>query len=88
MRLLKLGATTINIERAIRIDDHGATLTIDFIPADNPTLPLSIQLEGAAAEALRQWLAVNAEDILSNLNSTGDQLAEPQPYVSPRSTRT
>jgi hypothetical protein len=88
MRLLKFGDTTINIERAIRIDDNGSYLTIDFVAVDNPTLPLNIRLEGAAAEALRQWLAINAEDLLDELRDTGDDLGEPQPYVSPRSSAT
>ena len=86
MRLLKFGDTTINMDRAIRIDDNGAYVTVDFVPSDNPTLPLNIRLEGYAAEALRRWLVANAEDMLGDENMTGDELGEPQPYVSPRST--
>jgi hypothetical protein len=86
MRLLRFGNTTINIDRAIRIDDTGGYVSIDFMPVDNPTLPLNIRLEGAAAQALREWVATNAED-LSGQSSMPDQLGSPQPYVSPRSTR-
>lgn len=87
MRLLKFGDTIINIDRAIRIDDNGRFIDIDFVPVDTLTSSLNIQLEGSAAEALRGWLATNAEDLLGNAEPLSDQLRDPRPYVSPRSTR-
>lgn len=87
MRLLKFGDTIINIDRAIRIDDNGQFISIDFVPVDTLTLSLNIQLEGPAAEALRGWLATNAEDLLGNVDPIGEGLGTPRPYVSPRSTR-
>lgn len=87
MRLLKFGDTIINIDRAIRIDDHGRSIDVDFVPVDTLTSSLNIQLEGPAAEALRAWLATNAEDLLGNVDPISEQLSDPRPYVSPRSTR-
>lgn len=85
MKLVKLGDTTINIERAIRIDDGGSFLTVDFVAADNPLLPLNVRFEGPEALALRRWLQANAEDISQlGADSTGDPLAGPKPYTSPR----
>jgi hypothetical protein len=87
LRLLKFGDTIINIDRAIRIDDNGRFIDIDFVPVDTLTTSLNIQLEGPAAEALRGWLATNAEDLLGGVEPLSDQLGDPRPYVSPRSTR-
>ncbi len=85
MKLLKVGDTTINIEHAVRIDDGGDYITVDFVPHDNPALPLNVRFEGREAEALRRWIAANAEDIAQlEAGSTGDPLSGPQPYVSPR----
>ncbi len=85
MKLLKLGDTTINIEHAVRIDDNGDYISVDFVPHDNPALPLNIRFEGREAAALRRWITANAEDIdLLEAGSTGEPLTGPQPYVSPR----
>jgi hypothetical protein len=85
MKLLRFGDTTINIDRAIRIDDSGSYISVDFVPQDNPALPLNIRFEGKDAVALRRWIRANAED-MSQLadGSIGDQLSDPQPYTSPR----
>jgi hypothetical protein len=85
MKLLKFGDTTINIELAIRIDDSGDYISVDFVPHDNLSLPLNIRFTGREAVALRSWIAANAEDMSEhNLDNTGDRLDEPKPYVSPR----
>lgn len=85
MRLLKFGFTTLNIERAIRIDDNGTYVSVDFVPADNTMLPLNIRFEGKEAAALRLWIARNAEDMSDfDPESTGDPLGPPKPYASSR----
>ena len=85
MKLLKFGDTTINIERAIRIDDSGSYLSIDFVAADNPLLPLNVRLEGTEAAALRRWLTLHAEDMSQlEAGSIGESLDDPKPYTSPR----
>lgn len=85
MKLLKFGDTTINIERAIRIDDSGSYISVDFVPQDNPALPLNVRFEGQEAAALRRWIAANAEDMSQLATAgTGEPLGGPQPYVSPR----
>jgi hypothetical protein len=85
MRLLRFGDTTINIDRAIRIDDSGTYVTVDFVPQDNPALPLNVRFEGRDAEVLRRWIRANAEDMSQfREGSTGDPLSDPQPYASPR----
>lgn len=85
MKLLKFGDTVINIERAIRIDDSGSYISIDFVPADNAELPLNIRLEGREAAALRTWIALNAEDMTEfDPANTGDPLGPKLPYTSSR----
>jgi hypothetical protein len=85
MKLLKFGDTTINIERAIRIDDSGTYITIDFVAADNPTLPLNVRFEGEDAAALRHWIHANSEDMSQfEPGSTGGPLDDPKGYISPR----
>ncbi len=85
MKLLKFGDITINIARAIRIDDHGSHIDIDFVASDNPLLPLNVQFTGGDAAALRRWIAANAEE-MSHVDeeSTGEALDDPRPYISPR----
>jgi len=85
MRFLRFEDTTINIDRAVRIDDDGISISVDFAPAGNLAQPLNLRLEGRDAAALRQWLAVNAEDMSQlEAGSTGEPLDGPRPYVSPR----
>lgn len=85
MKFLKFGDTTINIARAIRIDDNGSYISVDFVAADNAVLPLNVRFDGKDAESLRGWIAANAEDMTGfDLESTGDPLGDPRPYTSPR----
>ncbi|HSH77238.1 MAG TPA: hypothetical protein VLA19_01750 [Herpetosiphonaceae bacterium] len=85
MRFLRFEDTTINIDRAVRIDDDGISIIVDFAPAGDSVQPLNLRLEGRDAAALRQWLAVNAEDMSQlGAGSTGEPLDDPKPYVSPR----
>jgi len=85
MKLLKFGDTVINIDRAIRIDDSGSYISIDFVPADNALLPLNIRLEGPEAAALRKWLTLNAEDMAGfGPASTGEPLGPKTPSSSAR----
>lgn len=85
MKLLRFGDTTINIERAIRIDDSGSYISVDFVAADNPMLPLNVRLEGRDAEMLRRWLAANSENLSEEVSpNTGAPLDGPKPYISPR----
>ena len=85
MKLLRFGDTTINIDRAIRIDDSGSYMSVDFVAQDNAALPLNVRFEGQEAAALRRWILANAED-MSHLDadSTGEDLTGPRPYISPR----
>ena len=85
MKLLRFGDTTINIDRAIRIDDSGSYMSVDFVAQDNAALPLNVRFEGQDAVALRQWILANAEDMSQlDAGSTGESLSDPQPYISPR----
>jgi hypothetical protein len=85
MKLLRFGDTTINIARAIRIDDGGTYITVDFVASDNPLLPLNVRFEGKDAAALRHWIRANAEDLTQlDEESIGDPLSGPKPYTSPR----
>lgn len=85
MKLLTFGNTTINIDRAIRIDDSGSYLSIDFVPTDNPMLPMNVRLDGRDAAALRSWLAANSENLSEGeSDSIGAPLDDPRPYTSPR----
>jgi hypothetical protein len=85
MKLLRFGDTTINIDRAIRIDDSGSYVSVDFVAQDNPALPLNVRFEGPDADALRRWIRANAEDMSQlGAGSTGADLTDPQPYISPR----
>jgi hypothetical protein len=85
MKFLKFGDTTINIDRAIRIDDGGSYISVDFVASDNPLLPLNVRFEGTEAAALRRWIAANAEDMTQlDAASTGGPLDDPRPYISPR----
>jgi hypothetical protein len=85
VKWLKFGDMTLNIERAIRIDDNGRVISVEFAAVDSHHQAASVRLEGRAAEALRRWLAANAEDLFGpDERSTGDALDDPRPYVSPR----
>ena len=85
MKLLRFGDTTINIDRAIRIDDSGSYMSVDFVAQDNAALPLNVRFEGSEADALRRWIRANAEDMSQlGAGSTGADLTDPQPYISPR----
>ncbi len=85
MKLLRFGDTTINIDRAIRIDDSGSYMSVDFVAQDNPALPLNVRFEGEEAVALRRWILANAEDMSQlDMGSTGESLSDPQHYISPR----
>jgi hypothetical protein len=85
MQLLRFGDTTINIERAIRIDDSGSYISVDFVAQDNTALPLNVRFEGQEAGALRRWILANAEDMSQfDAGNTGEDLTGPQPYISPR----
>jgi hypothetical protein len=85
LKLLKFGDTTINIDRAVRIDDNGSDITVDFVASDNPLLPLNVQFTGSDAAALRRWIAANAENMSQlDADSTGESLDDPKPYLSPR----
>ena len=85
MKLLRFGETTINIDRAIRIDDSGSHVSVDFVPHDNGASPVNIRFEGKDAEALRRWLLANAEDMAQlDERSTGEPLNDPPTYISPR----
>ena len=85
MKLLRFGDTTINIDRAIRIDDSGSYMSVDFVAQDNAALPLNVRFEGPEADALRRWIRANAEDMSQlDAGSTGADLTDPQPYISPR----
>ena len=85
MKLLKIGATTINLERVNHIDDGGDHISITF---DNSvSFPAgSIQIrEETEVAALRRWIAAHVEDISdTEEGSTGAPLGDPQPYSSPR----
>ncbi len=85
MRLLRFGDTTINIDRAVRIDDSGSYINVDFARDGDSVLPSNLRLEGREAAALRRWLMANAEDMSQlEAGSTGEPLEDPKPYVSPR----
>ena len=85
MRLLKIGATTINMDQVHHIDDNEDQITVTF---DNGVAyPLgSITINDAdEAKLLRRWIMLNAEDVSeASEDSTGAALGEPQPYISTR----
>ncbi len=85
MKLLRFGETTINIDRVIRIDDRGSSISVDFVPHDGGSRSVNMQFEGEEAAALRRWLLANAEDMAQlDEHSTGEPLNDPHPYISPR----
>ena len=69
MKWLKLGSTAVNMERAIRIDDHGWYLEIALVADDQATVPLNVRVEGEEAEGLRRWVNANAAELPPDLMS-------------------
>jgi hypothetical protein len=85
MKLLKIGATTINIDQVNHIDDNEDQIIITF---DNsvgyPTGSITIN-NADEAKLLRRWIMLNSEDVSeASEDSTGAALGEPQPYISTR----
>lgn len=85
MKLLRIGATTINMDQVNHIDDNEDQITITF---DNsvgyPTGSITIN-NADEAKLLRRWLMLNSEDVTeASEDSTGAALGEPQPYISTR----
>ena len=85
MKLVRIGDTTINMDRVNHIDDNGDHISITF---DNSVeFPEgSIQVNDTAEVAvLRRWIALNAEDMSGfEEGSTGAPLGDPPPYISTR----
>ncbi len=64
MKLLKIGNTTINVNRVLRFDDDGAAISVSFLAPDSPEYPVNARFEGEEAEALRTWIAKQSKDIM------------------------
>ncbi len=69
MKLLKIGNTTINVNRVLRFDDDGAAISVSFLAPDSPEYPVNARFEGEQAEALRVWITKQAKDIMKAVNS-------------------
>lgn len=67
---LKVGDKAINLDQVFEINDYGDRLRVYYAVASSDTSgtrqPSYAELEGAAAEALRLWLAQHAVDLLAN----------------------
>ena len=63
---LKVGTKTINLDLVFEIDDYGDRLRVYYAVASSDTTglqqPSYSELDGAAAQALRQWLAAHAQE--------------------------
>ena len=68
MKLLKIGNTTINVNRVLRFDDDGTAISVSFLAPDAPDFPVNARFEGEQAEALRTWIAKQAKDIMKTGN--------------------
>lgn len=85
MRLLTIGGTTINLEQAIEIEDHGDRIEVYYAVINKDGQPLLTTFEGDEAEVLRRWVARNAEHAAQFEDGhTGEPLNAPVPYTSPR----
>ncbi len=70
MKLLKIGDTTINVERVLRFDDDGTAISASFVAPDSPQYPVNARFEGEQAAALRTWIAKQAKDLLNGRSAT------------------
>ena len=68
MKLLKIGNTTINVNRVLRFDDDGIVVSVSFVAPDSPEYPVNARFEGEQAEALRAWIVKQAKDLMKTGN--------------------
>ena len=64
---LRIGPKTINLDLVFEIDDYGDRLRVYYAVASSDTdgvqQPSYSELDGAAAQALRQWLDAHATEV-------------------------
>ncbi len=45
MKLLKIGNTTINVNRVLRFDDDGMAVSVSFVAPDSPEYPVNASIQ-------------------------------------------
>ncbi len=85
MKLLRVGATTVNLDRVNHIDDNEDQITITFdnsVPYPQGSITINTAEE---VDLLRHWLRLHVENISEMAeDSTGAPLGKPKNYISPR----